>query len=176
MSSKDNIPAALAETRLLSQQMRACYDVSKDTCNIGNASLSLETLRSNLFSLIEQAKIRIHKASVKQTAPLTEKQARMLNDAIYSISSILRKEEQLTTMQTRKESQTTAVVCGEDFQEQMSTLTKKLNSISIEMAKLKRANDNIMNIYSNYQLENEDESEEQEESDSSEGNDTVFIK
>ncbi|XP_053696364.1 uncharacterized protein LOC128743738 [Sabethes cyaneus] len=176
MASRDSVPVALAETRRLSQQMRASYDVSQETCSIGNVSVSLETLQSNLFSLIEQAKIRIHKATVNQTAPLTEKQAKMLNDAIYSISSILRKEKELATMQ--KENRSAAVVCGDEFQEQMCTLTKKLNTISIEMAKLKRANDNIMNIYSNYQLENEEEcdSNDDETASSDEANDTVFAK
>lgn len=67
-------------------------------------------------------------------------------------------------------------VSGEDFQEQMNSLVKKLNVISIEMAKLKRANDNIINIYSNYQLENEEEcdSDEEEEDDSDEVNNTIF--
>ncbi|XP_058822417.1 uncharacterized protein LOC131683991 [Topomyia yanbarensis] len=175
MTSQDSIQKTLEGTRCLSQRMRATFDVSRTTCTIGTVSVPLEALRSDLFSLIEHAKIRIHKASVNQTAPLTEKQAKLLNDAIYSMSSILRRQEQLTTMQNRLDDRS-AVVCGEDFQEQMNTLTKKLNAIAIEMAKLKRANDNILNIYSNYELENEDECESDidGDTDSSEGNNTVF--
>ncbi|XP_058445924.1 uncharacterized protein LOC131427051 [Malaya genurostris] len=177
MTSQDSTQAILTQTRSLSERMRSAYDVSRSTCTIGVVSVSLETLRSNLFSLIEHAKIRIHKASVNQTTPLTEKQAKLLNDAIYSMSGILRKLEQLATMHNRTNDRAT-VVCGEDFQEQMNTLMKKLNATSIEMSKLKRVNDNIMNIYSNYQLENEDgsDSDVDEDTDSSDGNNTVSLR
>ncbi|KAL9707329.1 hypothetical protein quinque_010847 [Culex quinquefasciatus] len=175
MANRDSPTSILAETRNLRQRMRAAYDVNQSSCVIGDNAAQLEALRSNLFSLIEQAKIRIHKASVNQAAPLTEKQAKLLNDAIYSMSSILRKQEQLTKMKNRLQKEGNGV-SGEDFQEQMNSLVKKLNVISIEMAKLKRANDNIINIYSNYQLENEEEcdTDEEEEDDSDEVNNTIF--
>lgn len=203
MTSRNSPTDVLAETRNLSQRMRAAYDgktgvafvsatvkvnissipslpVSQSSTKIGDAAISLDTLRTNLASLIEQAKIRIHKASVNQTAPLTEKQAKLLNDAIYSASSILRKEEQLASGHNRKRGNTeTTVVSGDDFQEQMTNMNKQLNAVSIEMAKLKRANDNIMNIYSNYMLENEedcdsDEDDDEEETDSNEENNTIY--
>ncbi|XP_065081005.1 uncharacterized protein LOC135703654 [Ochlerotatus camptorhynchus] len=179
MTSRNCPTDVLAETQNLSQRMRAAYDVSQSSTIIGDAAISLDTLRMNLASLIEQAKIRIHKASVNQTAPLTEKQAKLLNDAIYSASSILRKEEQLASGQNRKRGDAdTTVVSGDNFQEQMTNLNKQLNAVSIEMAKLKRANDNIMNIYSNYMLENEEcDSEEddgEDETDSNEENNTIY--
>ncbi|EAT41456.1 AAEL006896-PA [Aedes aegypti] len=180
MTSTNSPSNVLAETRSLSQRMRSAYDVSRSTATIGDVAVSLDALRTNLSSLIVQAKIRIHKASVNQTAPLTEKQAKMLNDAIYSASSILRKQEQLASAQNRKRTdhqKDTLQVSGEDFQEQMANLNKQLNAVSIEMAKLKRANDNIMNIYSNYMLENEEEcdsDEEEDESDSGEENNTIY--
>ncbi|XP_062551715.1 uncharacterized protein LOC134216976 [Armigeres subalbatus] len=183
MSSVNSPNSILSETRSLSQRMRSAYDVSQNTATIGDVAAALEALRNNLSSLIEQAKIRIHKASVNQTTPLTEKQAKMLNDAIYSACSILRKHEQLTNAQNRKrldQNDTTATpgrVSGEEFQEQMANLSKQLNAVSIEMAKLKRANDNIMNIYSNYMLENEEEcdsDEEDDDSDSNEENNTMY--
>ncbi|KXJ82580.1 hypothetical protein RP20_CCG011735 [Aedes albopictus] len=176
MTSTNSPSAVLTDTRALSQRMRSAYDVSRSTATIGDVAVSLEALRTNLSSLIEQAKIRIHKASVNQTAPLTEKQAKLLNDAIYSASTILRKQEQLTSAHNRKQSDT-AQLSGEDFQEQMANLSKQLNAVSIEMAKLKRANDNIMNIYSNYMLENEEEcdsDEEEEDTDSNEENNTMY--
>ncbi|XP_055589413.1 uncharacterized protein LOC129741690 [Uranotaenia lowii] len=180
MSVKESTTSVLAETRKLSQSMRAAYDVSQSSTSIGETALSMETLRSNLFSLIEQAKIRIHKASINQTAPMTEKQAKLLNDSIYSASSILRKQEQLATMENRLHSQNESSIgvnperlMGENFHDQMANLMKKLNCISIEMSKLKRASDNIMNIYNNYQLENENCDSEEDE-DSGEGDDTIY--
>uniref|UniRef100_A0A1Q3F2D1 Uncharacterized protein n=1 Tax=Culex tarsalis TaxID=7177 RepID=A0A1Q3F2D1_CULTA len=176
MANRDSPTCILAETRNLRQRMRAAYDVNQSSCVIGDSAAQLEALRTNLFSLIEQAKIRIHKASVNQAAPLTEKQAKLLNDAIYSMSSILRKQEQLTAMRNRLQREGNGV-SGEDFQEQMNSLVKKLNVIGIEMAKLKRANDNIINIYSNYQLEKEEEcgsEDEDDDDESDEANNTIF--
>ncbi|XP_055642812.1 uncharacterized protein LOC129779395 [Toxorhynchites rutilus septentrionalis] len=170
MSLKDSSAGIVDDTRSLSKRMRAAYSVTEPA--VETASQSLETLRMNIFSLIEQAKIRIHKASCNQTAALTEKQTKLLNDAIYSINSILRKQEQVATMQNNKRE--LVGLSGEDFQKQIGNMSKMLNAVTIEMAKLKQSTDTLVNIYSNYQLENEEECDSGQNTDSSEGNNTIF--